>query len=440
MALDASKSSAQTVGNYELVEKIAEGGMGTVYRGRQRETGQVVAIKMVPPNMVHNAVVQKRFENEFKAASSLDHPNIVRALEYGTSAGRSFLVMEFVEGESLGQRLDRERKLPETEAIRIICLAAQGLHHAHKQGLIHRDVKPDNIMVTPDGQVKLADLGLVKEIDADLNLTRTGRGLGTPHFMAPEQFRNAKNADVRCDIYSLGATLYMMVTGELPFRSLGPLDAWMKKVNNDLPPARKLVPELSERVDWAIRRAMSSDPNQRPESCREFVGDLTGQSSPKVKVPEAEGQPQDLWYLAYKDDGGETHTVKGTTTAIRRSLKEGLLGDASNVVACRTKAGPFEPVRSYAEFRDLALSANPPGPRSNQSTTPLQVPGPPTGSEFEGPGSASEVPGRRPTSRGVPRINLEVSGSRTMEWLKLLLIVVVSMGAGMLAFYFFIHK
>src|SRR5438105_13274582 len=123
------------------------------------------------------------------------------------------------------------------------------------------------MMLSTDGQARLAALGLVKEAESDLNLTRTGRGLGTPHFMAPEQFRNAKNADVRCDIYSLGATLYMMVTGELPFKSCGPLDAWMKKMHNELTAPRKLVPELSERVDWAIRRAMSADPEKRPSSC-----------------------------------------------------------------------------------------------------------------------------------------------------------------------------
>jgi len=434
MAPEASKSLGQTVGNYDLLQQVAEGGMGTVYRGRHRETGQVVAIKMVPPNMVHNAVVQKRFENEFRAASSLDHPNIVRALEYGTSAGRSFLVMEFVEGESLGQRLEREGRLPEAEAVRIITLAAQGLHHAHKQGLIHRDVKPDNIMVTPDGQVKLADLGLVREVDTELNLTRTGRGLGTPHFMAPEQFRNAKNADVRCDVYSLGATLYMMVTGELPFRSLGPLDAWMKKVNNDLPPPRKFVPNLSERVDRVIRQAMSSDPAQRPESCQEFIEELTGDGSRDVGVPDAAGPAHDLWYLAYKDEEGETHTVKGTTTAIRRSLKEGLLGDATNVVACRTKAGPFAPVRSYAEFRDLASPAVPAGPR--QPATALQVPATRTAAGLDGPPSAPDL-SRAPAA---PRIDLEVSASRTVEWFKLFLIVVVSMAAGMLAFYLFFQQ
>src|SRR5262249_3054930 len=172
---------------------------------------------------------------------------------------------------------------------------AQGLHRAHKLGLIHRDVKPDNILLTAEGLAKLADLGLVKELEADLNLTRTGRGLGTPHFMAPEQFRNAKNADARCDIYSMAATLYMMVTGELPFKSCGPPDAWMKKIHNELKPAREVVPTLSERIDWAIRRAMSADPNQRPAACREFVEDLTGHSTRKIAPLDGLSGTADIW-------------------------------------------------------------------------------------------------------------------------------------------------
>jgi serine/threonine protein kinase len=264
--------------------------------------------------------------------------------------------MEFVEGESLGQKIERDGRLSEAEAIRVIAQVAQGLHRAHKQGMIHRDVKPDNVMVTPDGQAKLADLGLVKEVEADLNLTRTGRGLGTPHFMAPEQFRNAKNADVRCDIYALGATLYMMVTGDLPFKSNGPLDAWMKKIHNELTPPREANPDLSERIDWAIRRAMSADPEKRPGTCREFVEDLTGHSTRKVTPVENNGVVADLWYLVYKDEVGNLHTVKGTTGAIRRSLKEGLLGDASNVRASKVKTGPFDPVRSLPQFRDLVIT------------------------------------------------------------------------------------
>jgi serine/threonine protein kinase len=369
MALNGSKASdLQSVGNYDVLEKIAEGGMGTIYKGRHRETGQVVALKVIPSNLAKNPVMLKRFEQEFRAASLLDHPNIVRALEYDGSGDMPFLVMEFVEGESLGQRIERDGKLPEAEAIKIIAQVAQALHRAHKQGLIHRDIKPDNVMVTPDGQVKVADLGLVKEIEADLNLTRTGRGLGTPHFMAPEQFRNAKNADARCDIYSMGATLYMMVTGDLPFKSCGPLEAWMKKIHNELTAPRKVNPTLTERTDWAIRRAMSATPDDRPATCREFIEDLTGHSTRKLPS-EGGAAAQEVWYLVYRDDQGQTHTVKGSTDGIRRSLKEDLLGDASNIRASRIKSGPFELLRSYPEFRDLVVTPSPVGPPEGTKPT-----------------------------------------------------------------------
>lgn len=254
MPVDNLSANMQTIGNYDLVEKIAEGGMGTVYRGRNRTTSEIVAVKVVPQHLLSDPVVLKRFEQEYLVAKSIDHPNIVKALDFGREGETRYLVMEYVEGESLGQKIERDGRMGEAEAIRIISQVALGLQKAHRLGLIHRDVKPDNVLLTSDGQVKLTDLGLVKEVEADLNLTRTGRGLGTPHFMSPEQFRNAKKADVRCDIYSLGATLYMMVTGELPFKSNGPLDAWMKKINNEIAPPRTVIPTLSERIDWAIRR------------------------------------------------------------------------------------------------------------------------------------------------------------------------------------------
>ena len=356
MPVDSLRQQMQSIGDYDILEKIADGGMGTVYQGRHRSGGPIVAIKIVPAHMVANPIFMKRFEQEYVAAKALDHPNLVRALDFGKENGTPFLVMEYVEGESLGQRLERETRLTEAEAIRIATEVAEGLHKAHKMGMIHRDVKPDNVLLTSAGQVKLTDMGLVKELETDLNLTRTGRGLGTPHFMAPEQFRNAKNADVKCDIYSLAASLYMMVTGELPFKSNGPLDAWMKKVNNEIPAPRALNPELSERIDWAIRRGMSPDPLQRPESCREFIEDLTGHSTRKLTTTEPDqALVADLWYLVYKDDDGVTHTVKGTTSAIRRSLKEGLLGNGDNIRIARCKTGPFEPVRSFPEFRDLLI-------------------------------------------------------------------------------------
>lgn len=424
MALDASRTTMQTIGDYDVIEKIAEGGMGTVYKAKHRFSGQVVAIKVVPPNMLNNQTLLKRFEAEFRAASKLNHPNVVRALDYNTVAGRPYLVMEFVDGESLGQRVERDGKIPEEEAVRIITQAAQGLQEAHNNGMIHRDIKPDNIMVTRDGQVKIADLGLVKETEQDMNLTRTGRGLGTPHFMSPEQFRNAKNADVKCDIYSLGATLYMMVTGELPFGNCnGPLDAWMKKTQNDIPPPRKLVPKLSERTDAAIQRSMHPDAKVRQISCMEFIADLVKGNGPAGAPSRADSAPPDVWYLIYKDDEGTTHTVKGSTAGIRRSFQEGLLGDASNIRASRSKTGTFEPLLSMPEFRDLAASLQ---PESRSTPTPQHIPSVRT--------HAGTTSSR--ASDPAPHIPLESGNPRMPEWMKMTLLAGVAMVVGMVIFYF----
>jgi serine/threonine protein kinase len=439
MPLETTRPVTQTVGNYDLIEKVAEGGMGAVYRARRRDDGEMVAIKIMPTHMAGNSVLVKRFEQEFNAASRLDHPNIVRALDFGEHGGVPYLVMEFVEGESLGQKIQRDGRLSEADAVRIIAQVAQGLHRAHKQGLVHRDIKPDNVMVMPDGTAKLCDLGLVKELETDLNLTRTGRGLGTPHFMAPEQFRNAKNADLRCDIYALGATLFMMVTGELPFKSSGPLDAWMKKMHNDLTPPRKVVPGLSERIDWAIRRAMSADPEQRPTSCREFVEDLTGKSTRRLPAGgESAPANADTWYLVYRDEEGTSHTVKGSVAAIRRSLKDGLLGDASNVKASRTKTGQFESLRSYPEFRDLVIVPAPLAVPRGGSTPP--TPRPEATAPTLPPRSAPTTPQPGPASGAMPHIELDPrppEGAQGAEWLKWLLLLVIALVTAVIAYFLF---
>jgi len=171
-----------------------------------------------------------------------------------------------------------------------------------------------------------------------MDLTRTGRGLGTPHFMAPEQFRNAKNADVRCDVYSLGATLYMTVTGKMPFDGCGPLDAWMKKSNNEFPAPRDLEPSLSERMDWAIRRAMNSDATTRPASCREFIEDLLGQST---RPQAAFGAGPICGYMVYRDDEGTVHTVKETTENIRKAYSRRLARRRQQHPGGAQQAGPF---------------------------------------------------------------------------------------------------
>jgi serine/threonine protein kinase len=343
----------EVLGDYELLAKIAEGGAGTVYRGRHRQTDQVVAIKVMLPSMTDNQVLLQRFVQEFRAASTLCHPNIVRALDFCWEGSRPFLVMEFIEGESLGEKIERDGRLTEAEAVGLIVQVCQGLHQAHQQGIIHRDVKPDNIVVTPDGQAKLTDLGLVKELLTDISLTRTGRGLGTPHFMAPEQFRNAKHVDARSDVYSLGATLYQMVTGQIPFGNCSPMDAWMKKTRNQLQAPRRLIPTLSERTDKAIRRAMSVDPSLRQASCMEFAADLTGLGILESSAPAPAIVNPDRWYVMYQKLSGVLKKITGNTQDLRRRFEQGELGREGAARASRSPSGPFEPLARYPEFRDL---------------------------------------------------------------------------------------
>jgi eukaryotic-like serine/threonine-protein kinase len=420
------KTAMQSIGQYDLIDKVAEGGMGTVYKGRHRLTGETVAVKVVPPHIASNPVYFKRFEQEYNVARALDHPNIVRALDFGRDDGVPFLVMEFVEGESLGQRIDREQRLTEAEAIRIAAQIAQGLDKAHALGLIHRDVKPDNILLTAGGLAKLTDMGLVKEIEADLNLTRTGRGLGTPHFMAPEQFRNAKHADARCDIYSLAATFYMAVTGELPFQSAGPLDAWMKKVKNDIVPALQLAPDLSQRADWAIRRAMSPDPTQRPETCREFIEDLTGQSdlAQAADADDLAVTVASLWHVLYRDPEGVVHTTCESTEGLRIALQDGSLGSVAELRLARRTQGPFEPPRNFPEFRDLALAAQ----AVAAVAVPQHMPTPPSSNPLR----TAPVPATTAGPAG-PLIDLGV-GQSSYDWLAWLTLLSLGITAAVIGY------
>jgi eukaryotic-like serine/threonine-protein kinase len=407
------------LGVYDILSKIADGGMGTVYKAKNRDTGLIVAVKVIAPATAKNPILLQRFEREFQAAKVLDHKNVVKALDYSGAQPHPYLVMEFVDGLSIGQRIEQRGAYPEAEAVRLIAQVCDGLQSAHKQGLVHRDVKPDNILVTRDGTAKLTDMGLVKEVEGDLNLTRTGRGLGTPHYMAPEQFRNAKTVDVRGDIYSLGATLYAMVTGVVPFDNASPLDCWMKKIRNEFPSPKELNPALSDRVDWAIRRAMSAEPGQRPSSCREFLEDLTGGRTPAAAAaPPPPAASNDVWYLVYRDENNQPHTVKGSTDGIRKALRDRLLGDPSGVVVSRQKNGNFVPLHSTPEFRDLVVTPTPlPLP------PPTRVPDANGGADFPSPAKAqiksatnpnrpSPLPPSAPAPAPVPAPRPTTSGSR----------------------------
>jgi serine/threonine protein kinase len=272
--LTASSPRPPALARYEFGAPIGSGGVGTVYRALDRETGREVAIKVLRDKLSEKPAVHQRFAQEFRAATQLEHPNIVRALDMGVDGNTSYLVYELVEGANLGDRIATRKRLPEAEAVRITTQIAQALHYAHLRQVVHRDVKPDNILVLPDGRAKLTDFGLAKDYNNDLDLTRQASGLGTPNFMAPEQFADAKSVGPRSDVYSLAATLYAAVTGLLPFAAKTPFATLVKK-EKELPSARAAVPGLSERLDAAIRRALQPEAKNRPRSCLEFFKLLT---------------------------------------------------------------------------------------------------------------------------------------------------------------------
>ncbi|HJZ58090.1 MAG TPA: serine/threonine-protein kinase, partial [Gemmataceae bacterium] len=283
MSCGTLKSDLSSVGRYDFLQLVGKGGMGSVYKATDQDTGNVVAVKVLDVDLSANPELLYRFVQEFQAAAKLEHPNIVRAIDFGSDGPLSYMVSEFVEGVNLGEMIAERGRMAEDDAVRIITQIAQALHYAHAGRVIHRDVKPDNVLIRTDGVAKLADFGLAKDYDNDQGLTLPARGLGTPHFMAPEQYRDAKNAGTACDIYALGATLYNAVTGRLPFEGCESLVALAKKAKGDIPAPRELVPGLSARVDEAIRRAMDPHPGRRPASCLEFFKLLSGRFRPAAR-------------------------------------------------------------------------------------------------------------------------------------------------------------
>jgi serine/threonine protein kinase len=293
MPAQSLRARVTKVAGYEIVEKIVTGSTGTVYKGRDPLSGKFVAVKVLSGAFANHPIARMRFVQECKVARKLDHPHVARVLDHGLDGAKPYLVMEYVEGGSLGDRINREGKIPEVEAVRLIRQAGQALHWAHQRKLIHRDVKPDNILLTADGQAKLIDLGLVKDLDGEFHLTQDASCLGTPNFIAPEQFTDARDVDPLCDLYSLAATLYMAVTGELPFRGTSQNDlitVYDKKCNNDLVQPQKLVPELSTRVDAAILRGVRADPSERPSSILDFL-DLLAEPAAAESPPPAPPAP-----------------------------------------------------------------------------------------------------------------------------------------------------
>jgi serine/threonine protein kinase len=277
------------LGGFEILQEVKRGGMGVIYKARQLGFDRLVALKVIAPERLGHADVTQRFHREVRAAALLNHPNIVTVFHTDLSGPHPYLAMEFVPGIDLHTLVKKAGPLSIADACRYARQVARGLQHASEQGLVHRDIKPANLMVTPspldrpegaghaeEPLVKILDMGLARVVTPDEageggHLTRTGELLGTPDFMAPEQGEDARNADTRCDIYSLGGTLYFLLVGQVPFPGQNLMQKLRRQLTEDPPSPAAARPDVPVALDALIRRMMARDPRQRPQTPAEVI-------------------------------------------------------------------------------------------------------------------------------------------------------------------------
>lgn len=267
------------IGEYVIQERIGSGQSAGVYKAKHK-SGQVVALKVLPGSKAKEPNTLNRFQREGRLLTQLDHPNAVRAFQVGQGGGAHFIVMEHLEGETLDAVLERRKKLPVGEGLRLVHQAFQGLQHLHEKRMVHRDMKPANLMLTPTPKadtlactVKILDVGLGRElfdeaspVTQDLHLTSEGALLGTPDYLAPEQARDARSSDIRADIYSLGCVLYHLLAGHPPFTDKNVMAQMVKHATSPVTPLRELVPEVSPGLSAAVDKLLSKKADDRPQT------------------------------------------------------------------------------------------------------------------------------------------------------------------------------
>lgn len=272
--IDAERSG-QKIPGYKVLGKLGAGAMATVFKAKQLSLDRLVAIKVLPRKFSQNPQFIERFYAEGRAAAQLNHPNIVQAYDVGKAGDYHYFVMEYVEGRTVFDDIVKHKRFSEQEALEAAIQVAEALLHAHDRGLIHRDVKPKNIMVSSDGVVKLADMGLARAIsDKEMAEAEAGKAFGTPYYISPEQIRGEVNIGPPADIYSLGATLYHMVTGNVPFDGKNPSAVMHKHLKAELVPPDHVNPKLSGGISEVIELMMSKAPKDRYQTCKDLLIDL----------------------------------------------------------------------------------------------------------------------------------------------------------------------
>ncbi len=307
---------------YKILDRLGKGRTAGVYKA-VHQLGQVVAIKVLPPSRAQKPQILARFQREIRLALKLKHPNVVRSFQIGKTGGLHYLVMEYLDGETLDAVLQRRKRLPAQEAVRLVYQALQGLQHIHEQGLVHRDLKPANLMLVPGrtpgepdntlrATLKILDIGLVRPLFAEgaaarhLHLTGEGVLLGTPDYLAPEQARDARGIDVRADIYSLGCVLYHCLTGQPPFPDTNILSQMVRHATEAPRPLRELVPDVPDGLQAILDRMLAKDPAQRYPTPEQAAQALQRFQMAGAEAKAAEETPQLRRYLTWLEtDRGE---------------------------------------------------------------------------------------------------------------------------------------
>jgi len=260
-------------GRYKLEAKLGSGGMSTVYLARDRTLDRQVAVKVMHREMSEQADQLQRFRQEARAVAKLSHPNVVAVIDAGEDGGHPYIVFEYVQGETLKQRINRVGALEAQEALAYAIEIARGLTVAHARNMVHRDIKPQNVLIDAEGRAKLTDFGISRQLEQD-GMTATGRVLGTTDYVSPEQAMGHA-VDQRSDIYSLGVVLYEMLTGQVPFQADSQVGVAMKHVNEEMPDVQQRRPELSAAAALVVERATTKDPDERYQSAGELIDDLS---------------------------------------------------------------------------------------------------------------------------------------------------------------------
>ncbi|MEP6776285.1 MAG: protein kinase, partial [Chloroflexota bacterium] len=316
-------------GRYSLIAPVGGGGMATVYKARDNILGRIVAVKILREQYAGDGPFVTRFRREAQAAANLTHPNIVSVYDVGQDTDIHYIVMEFVAGQSLKELINKAGGGPLTvdRAVNIAAQILAGLEYAHRSGLIHRDIKPQNVLITGDGTVKVTDFGIAKSV-SDLSLTDAGMALGTAHYFSPEQAKGER-VGPQSDIYSLGVTLYEMLTGKLPFESENSVGLAYKHISEPPPSPRALNPNIPLRLEAIVLKSMAKDPAQRFSSAAEMERSLRSlqlsgqQATAEINVPRAKtnvtspGTRITRGQLVAGSQGASTIGLRGATGSLR---------------------------------------------------------------------------------------------------------------------------